>query len=672
MAASKKKSSPLVGIDISSTAVKVVQLSRHGDRYRVDHFGMEPLQPGAVTDKAITETESVGKTIEAALKKAGIRSRSAALAIGGSGTGIITKIIQVSGDLKKMSEDDIQSQVELEASNHIPYPVDEVRMDYMVLGPARTEGFLDVLLAAARNESAIQVQEAAEIANLTVEVLDVEQLAIEKAYSEVAHQLRLSDEDVVALVDIGASMITLNVMRAGRSIFQRQVQFDAKHLEKELVRRMGVSSEEAMLALRNGGYPDEFEEKVLDPYRESLGQHVGRLLQFFYSSSEYNTIGKLLLTGGGANTKGLPENLEDRLGVTVHIANPMASMSLGSGVKGSDLASQAPALFVATGLALRAFEDGVNLMPWREKRRKERHKAVMTLLGLSAAGALAVVVLGWTLQAGQIERQESRNKYLQDEIKEMDKKVEEIQDLDIKRERLLGRKQVIEELQSGRSQMVHLFDELVRTVPDGIQISAIQQTEGYLVIDGRAESNSRVSDYLRRLDASAWLDKPDLQVIEEEGSPGSKTKPTPGSINETLPYLFKIKVTLVNPNQPSEDEDGNPIPPAGEAAAPVVEPSSEAQAPASAEDTVAPSPSPAVPGTEPAQADPVVSPPAPSAGEPASSSSVPGVTSSSAPVPAPAEKNEAEPAPSSASPPAAAPPSPAPASSAEPTVPKES
>lgn len=667
MAASKKKSSPLVGIDISSTAVKVVQLSRHGDRYRVDHFGIEPLQPGAVTDKTIAETESVGKTIEAALKKAGIRSRAAALAIGGSGTGIITKIIQVSGDLKKMSEDDIQSQVELEASNHIPYPIDEVRMDYMVLGPARTEGFLDVLLAAARNESAIQVQEAAEIASLTVEVLDVEQLAIEKAYSEVAHQLRLSDEDVVALVDIGASMITLNVMRAGRSIFQRQVQFDAKHLEKELVRRMGVSSEEAMLALRNGGYPEEFEEKVLDPYRESLGQHVGRLLQFFYSSSEYNTIGKLLLTGGGANTKGLPENLEDRLGVTVHIANPMASMSLGSGVKGSDLASQAPALFVATGLALRAFEDGVNLMPWREKRRKERHKAVMTLLGLSAAGALAVVVLGWTLQAGQIERQESRNKFLQDEIKAMDKKVEEIQDLDIKRERLLGRKQVIEELQSGRSQMVHLFDELVRTVPEGIQISAIQQTEGYLVIDGRSESNSRVSDYLRRLDASAWLDKPDLQIIEEEGSPGSKTKPTPGSINETLPYLFRIKVTLVNPNQPREDEDGNPIPPDAEAAASATEPASEVAAPTVADQAVAPASPPEASAAKPVEAAPIASP---TTGEPSTSSSVPGVEPSSAPAAAPAE--QAGPSPSAPQP-AVVPPSTAPAPSAEPTtVPKES
>lgn len=566
MAASKKKSSPLVGIDISSTAVKVVQLSRHGDRYRVDHFGIEPIPVGAVADKAITDTETVGKAIEAALKKAGIRSRSAALAISGSGTGVITKIIPVSGDLKKMSEDDVQSQVELEASNHIPFPIEEVRMDYMVLGPSRLEGMFDVLIAAARNESASPVQEAAEIASLTVEVLDVEQLVIEKAYSEVAHQLRMGDDDVVALVDIGASLITLNVMKNGRSIYLRTAPFDAKYLEKELVRRMGSSPDEALFALRNHDYPEEFEEKVLEPYRESLAQNISRLLQFFFSGAEYSTVSKLLLTGGGANTVGLPETLEDRLGITAHIANPLASMSLGGGVKGPDLAAQAPALFVATGLALRAFEDGVNLMPWREKRRRERHKAVMTMLGLSAAGALAVVVLGWTLQAGQIDRQEGRNKYLQEQIKLMDKKVEEIQDLDIKRERLMGRKQVIEELQSGRSQMVHLFDQLVRTVPEGIQISAIQQNQGFLVIDGRAESNSRVSDYLRRLDASEWLDKPDLQIIEEEGSPGSKTKPTPGSVNATLPYLFKIKVTMVNPNQRSEDDD------APAAAAPVAEP----------------------------------------------------------------------------------------------------
>ena len=194
----------------------------------------------------------------------------------------------------------------------------------------------------------------------------------------------------------------------------------------------------------------------------------------------------------------------------------------------------------------------INLMPWREKRRKERQRAFASLVGFAALAAVAVLALGWLFRAGQIEVQESRNDQLTKEIDLMKKKVEEIQDLDIKRERLLGRKQVIEELQSNRSHMVHLFDQLVRTVPEGIMLSSVNQRGTALTIEGRSESNSRVSEYLRRLDASGWLDKPDLQIIEEEGS-GARARSGSTSGSDSLPYLFKIQVTLVNPNQPNED-----------------------------------------------------------------------------------------------------------------------
>ncbi len=231
----------------------------------------------------------------------------------------------------------------------------------------------------------------------------------------------------------------------------------------------------------------------------------------------------------------------------------------------------------------------VNLMPWRDKRRKERQKAFVSMLGLSGAAAVAVVLVAWLLQAGLVERQESRNRRIEQETKEMVKKAEQIQDLDIKRDRLLGRKKVIEELQSSRSQMVHLFDQLVRTVPDGIRLSNIQQTGGFLVLEGQAESNSRVSDYLRRLDESAWLDKPDLQFIEAEGSPGSKTKVPKGAEDDGLPFLFKIQVSLVNPNQPSEDGEGGVDP-----AAPV---ETAREKPALAAPTEGPAPAAVAPAT---------------------------------------------------------------------------
>lgn len=350
----KPKTQPLVGIDISSTAVKVVQLGRVGQRYRIDHYAIEPLQPGAVNDKVVVEGEPVAQAIEKAVARAGIKTRLAAVAV--SGVGVITKLIQVPGTMG-ISESDLQSGVELAADSHIPFPLDEVRMDYDVLGPTPgQEGMLDVLLAAVRNETATTTQETVEMAGLAVEVMDVEVLALEGAYGIVANDLKIPPEELVALFDIGASVITLTVMQNQHSIYQRQQIHDTKALENELRRQMGCSQEEALAHLRSGDFPAGFEESVLEPFRESLCQAINRLLQYFYSSSEFNAIHKVLLSGGGAGTHGLAQALDDRLGVPTAVANPLASMTLGPGVRGQDLATDAPALFLATGLALRSFD----------------------------------------------------------------------------------------------------------------------------------------------------------------------------------------------------------------------------------------------------------------------------------------------------------------------------
>lgn len=351
----KNKSQALVGIDISSTAIKVVQLGRAGGRYRIDHYAIEPIQTGWVNDKVIDpeHAEQVAGIIEKALKRAQIKSRQAVVAV--SGTGVITKVIQVPGQVG-MPEHELQAQVELEAANHIPFPVDEVRMDFDVVGPAATEGVLDILLAAVRKETANSVQETAEMAGLTVEVMDVEVLALETAYGVVAQELKIPADDLVALFDIGASGITLTVMQDQHSIYQRQQAFDTRALESELRRQMGCSQDEALTHLRSAEFPAGFESSVLEPFRDSLCQSMGRLLQYFYSTTEFNTINKILLSGGGAGTHGLPEALDERLGIPTTVANPLASMALGSGVRGQDLATDAPSLFLATGLALRSFD----------------------------------------------------------------------------------------------------------------------------------------------------------------------------------------------------------------------------------------------------------------------------------------------------------------------------
>ena len=210
----------------------------------------------------------------------------------------------------------------------------------------------------------------------------------------------------------------------------------------------------------------------------------------------------------------------------------------------------------------------INLLPWREERRKARQKEFGVMLALAALAGLLVAFLIFSFYKGQISGQNARNEYLRGEITKVDEQIKEIDALDQKKSKLLARKEVIEELQSNRSQMVHLFDSLVRTIPEGVALTAIKQEGEILTLSGRSQSNARVSTYMRNLESSGWMTNPDLNVIEaKEGNPG-------------LPYEFTLKVKLANPNAPKEgEENAAPTAPAAGTAAPAA-PASGSAAPA--------------------------------------------------------------------------------------------
>lgn len=228
----------------------------------------------------------------------------------------------------------------------------------------------------------------------------------------------------------------------------------------------------------------------------------------------------------------------------------------------------------------------INLLPWRAERRKQRQKEFGVMLGVAALAGLALWFLFNLYYNAQISGQHERNRYLQGQITEVDKQITEIEELDRQRARLLARKEVIEQLQANRSQMVHLFDSLVRTIPDGVILSTIKQEGQKLTLEGRSQSNSRVSTYMRNLEGSGWMTKPELSVIEaKDGIAG-------------LPYMFSLSVQLANPNAPTDaDGDGvpDPVPPVG------TEPAAEPEA-TPAPDAATPAEQPAAPATEPAAA----------------------------------------------------------------------
>ena len=347
-----KSQAPLVGVDISSTAVKLLQLSRSGGRYRVEHYAVEPLPPNAVVEKSIVEVEAVGEAIRRAVSRSGTRAKQAAAAVAGSA--VITKVIPMPADL---DDEDMESQVELEAVNYIPYPIEEVNLDFEVLGmmPGNAE-MVQVLLAASRSENVEMRASALELGGLSAKVMDVEAFAIENAFALLANSLNIPNDGIVAMVDVGATMTTLNILRNGRSLYSREQVFGGKQLTDEVMRRYGLSYEEAGLAKRQGGLPESYEVEVLEPFKEALVQQISRLLQFFYAGSEFNRVDQVVLAGGCASIPGVAEMVEEQLGVQTVVANPLAQMTLGPRVQAHALAQDAPALMIACGLALRSFD----------------------------------------------------------------------------------------------------------------------------------------------------------------------------------------------------------------------------------------------------------------------------------------------------------------------------
>lgn len=348
-----KKANTLLGIDISSTSVKLLELSRSGSRYKVEAYAVEPLPSNAVVEKNIADLEGVGQALSRLLAKAKTGVKTVAVAVAGSA--VITKTIEMEAGL---SDDELENQLKIEADQYIPYPLEEVAIDFEVQGPsARSADRVDVLLAACRKEN-VEVREAAlALAGLTVKVVDVEAYALERAYGLLAAQLGSGhDELTVALVDIGATMTTLSVLHNGKTIYSREQLFGGKQLTEEIQRRYGLSVEEAGLAKKQGGLPDDYESEVLQPFKDAVVQQVSRSLQFFFAAGQFNDVDYILLAGGTASIPDLDRLIQQKIGTPTMVANPFADMALSGKVNAGALASDAPALMIACGLAMRSFD----------------------------------------------------------------------------------------------------------------------------------------------------------------------------------------------------------------------------------------------------------------------------------------------------------------------------
>ncbi|MDT8439188.1 MAG: type IV pilus assembly protein PilM [Wenzhouxiangellaceae bacterium] len=348
----KRSAPPTVGIDIGTSSVKLLQLAQAGSALRIEHLAVEPLPEGAFAEHNINDVEAVGAAIGNAVKRSGTRARHCAMAV--SGSAVITRLIHLPADL---GEDEIEGQIEIEAGQYVPYPRDEVSLDFELLGPSpRNADVNEVLLAASKTENIEARQAVAEMAGLTVRVVDVEALAIVNAFDLVRKRESIPESSVIAVLDLGDVRSSLNVMRGGRSIYYRDHPFGGRELTEESMRRYGLDVEQAQFWRRDEEPPAGFEDEVLEPFRQSVIQQIGRALQFFSSSRDYARINTLYIGGGSAQVPGLVEAVAGELGMNAMRADPLAHAEVGARVGKALLEASRPGLMTACGLALRGLE----------------------------------------------------------------------------------------------------------------------------------------------------------------------------------------------------------------------------------------------------------------------------------------------------------------------------
>jgi type IV pilus assembly protein PilM len=348
-----RQPAPMIGLDISSSSVKLVELGRNkAGHWVLERFASEQLERGWINDGNVEKFDEVADAIRKVIKKSGTKTKNVAMALPASA--VITKKIVLPGGL---SDAELEVQVESEANQYIPFSLDEVSLDFCVIGPnANSNGDVDVLIAASRKEKVQDRQGLAEAAGLKPVVLDVESYASRLATRRLVEQLPESSKDaMVALFEVGAMTTSMQVMKNEEVVYDRDQAFGGAQLTQLIVRQYGFSPEEAESKKRSGELPEDYDSAVLRPFVDNMAQEIGRALQFFFTSTPHNRVDHVLLAGGSSSLPGLTEAVTAQTSFACQVLNPFDGMELASGLRENKLRREAPSYLSACGLAMRRF-----------------------------------------------------------------------------------------------------------------------------------------------------------------------------------------------------------------------------------------------------------------------------------------------------------------------------
>jgi type IV pilus assembly protein PilM len=343
----------VLSIDISTVAVKLLEMSKTGNRYKIESFTSIPFFQSPSPETNIANANVIAEALEIAFTRSQSKLKQATVAV--SGSAVITKIFTMPASL---TEEEIEGQIMIEADQYVPYSLDELNYDFEVQGAnINNHEMVDVLFVASRRENVDERVEALAKAGLKANIVDVETFAMENAFSLLPDYSSQSlASQTVAVADIGATLSNLTVFHKGRAIYTREQEFGGKQLTEEIQHRYGLSFEEAELKKIQGGLPENYLIDVLEPFKRAMVQQIQRSLQFFISSNTNRDINCLVLAGGCASINNVDKLIEHNLRVPVYIANPLLNLSLSNKIKPETLYNIAPALMIVCGLALRSFD----------------------------------------------------------------------------------------------------------------------------------------------------------------------------------------------------------------------------------------------------------------------------------------------------------------------------
>jgi type IV pilus assembly protein PilM len=347
----KQKAAGWVGVDIGSSSVKLVALTKHGQSYQIEGYAIVPLPPTSVVDGNVEGVVEVSEAIERAAVLCGGKLYRAITAVPASA--VITKKIEIS---KAFTGVELEDQIKVEADQFIPYPLNEVALDFEQIGDSESSsGLQSILLVACRKKDVDSREEAIKGAGLICEVVDVDTYAVERALPLLEPDC--TSHSITGVVDIGAATLTLNVFRGEKIIYNREQAFGGNDLVNLIHQMKGLDLAEIERLLSTDELDEETRSTHVESFKSTVAQQVSRALQFFYSSgARTGQIGKLYLAGGTSRIDGLCEAVEQETGLPTQIANPFKSMSIGPRVNPLRLEKDAPRLFKACGLALRSFD----------------------------------------------------------------------------------------------------------------------------------------------------------------------------------------------------------------------------------------------------------------------------------------------------------------------------